>query len=276
MRRRLASAFLPALILSVVLIAAPAQAVAPSVEGATATPSVASATVAASQTTVYRFWSPRNQSHFYTTSVAERDLIISTFPLDEWTYEGARYQAFTAQEPGTVPLYRFWSPTFAGHFYTSSEAEKNLVIDSYDDATWTFEGVAYYVYPTTTSVQSSIPVARFWSSKNRHHFYTADAGEAENVKTFPTEIWAYEGIDFRVPASVGLPIPTPPAQYVTPVVVTPPVVTPPVVTPPVVTPPSAYYANCSEVRAAGAAPLYRGQPGYSSKLDRDGDGVACE
>lgn len=39
---------------------------------------------------------------------------------------------------------------------------------------------------------------------------------------------------------------------------------------------SAYYANCSAARAAGAAPLYSGQPGYSSKLDRDGDGVACE
>lgn len=36
------------------------------------------------------------------------------------------------------------------------------------------------------------------------------------------------------------------------------------------------YANCSEARAAGAAPLYAGQPGYSRKLDRDGDGVACE
>ncbi|MGH3723923.1 MAG: excalibur calcium-binding domain-containing protein [Mycobacterium sp.] len=36
------------------------------------------------------------------------------------------------------------------------------------------------------------------------------------------------------------------------------------------------YPNCAAVRAAGAAPLYRGQPGYSSKLDRDGDGVACE
>ncbi len=36
------------------------------------------------------------------------------------------------------------------------------------------------------------------------------------------------------------------------------------------------YRNCAEVRAAGAAPLYRGSPGYSSKLDRDGDGVACE
>ncbi|OFT30669.1 excalibur calcium-binding domain-containing protein [Corynebacterium sp. HMSC08D02] len=37
-----------------------------------------------------------------------------------------------------------------------------------------------------------------------------------------------------------------------------------------------YYANCSEARAAGAAPIYEGQPGYSRKLDRDGDGIACE
>ena len=39
---------------------------------------------------------------------------------------------------------------------------------------------------------------------------------------------------------------------------------------------SVYYANCTEVRNAGAAPIYRGQPGYRSALDRDGDGVACE
>uniref|UniRef100_UPI001F56623D excalibur calcium-binding domain-containing protein n=1 Tax=Bacillus cereus group sp. BfR-BA-01379 TaxID=2920323 RepID=UPI001F56623D len=37
-----------------------------------------------------------------------------------------------------------------------------------------------------------------------------------------------------------------------------------------------YYKNCAVVRAAGKAPLYRDQPGYSSHLDRDGDGVACE
>lgn len=37
-----------------------------------------------------------------------------------------------------------------------------------------------------------------------------------------------------------------------------------------------YYANCDAVRAAGAAPLYQGQPGYSTKLDRDRDGIACE
>lgn len=39
---------------------------------------------------------------------------------------------------------------------------------------------------------------------------------------------------------------------------------------------SVYYKNCTAARAAGAAPLYAGQPGYASHLDRDGDGVACE
>ncbi|WP_213982539.1 excalibur calcium-binding domain-containing protein [Sphingomonas sp. dw_22] len=38
----------------------------------------------------------------------------------------------------------------------------------------------------------------------------------------------------------------------------------------------AYYPNCAAARAAGAAPIRRGDPGYSGRLDRDGDGVACE
>ena len=36
------------------------------------------------------------------------------------------------------------------------------------------------------------------------------------------------------------------------------------------------YANCSEARAAGAAPVRQGDPGYGRHLDRDGDGVGCE
>jgi excalibur calcium-binding domain-containing protein len=36
------------------------------------------------------------------------------------------------------------------------------------------------------------------------------------------------------------------------------------------------YANCTAVKDAGKAPLYRGDPGYASHLDRDDDGVACE
>lgn len=36
------------------------------------------------------------------------------------------------------------------------------------------------------------------------------------------------------------------------------------------------YPNCAAARAAGAAPIRVGEPGYSPGLDRDGDGVACE
>lgn len=36
------------------------------------------------------------------------------------------------------------------------------------------------------------------------------------------------------------------------------------------------FANCTEARNAGAAPVHRGDPGYGTHLDRDGDGVGCE
>ena len=41
-------------------------------------------------------------------------------------------------------------------------------------------------------------------------------------------------------------------------------------------PSSVYYANCAAAKAAGAAPLYAGQPGYRPAMDGDSDGVACE
>ena len=50
----------------------------------------------------------------------------------------------------------------------------------------------------------------------------------------------------------------------------------PVPVPAAAPPRATHYPNCTAVRAAGAAPIYRGEPGYSSSLDRDGDGVACE
>lgn len=36
------------------------------------------------------------------------------------------------------------------------------------------------------------------------------------------------------------------------------------------------FANCTEARAAGAAPVRRGDPGYGPHLDRDNDGIGCE
>jgi hypothetical protein len=45
---------------------------------------------------------------------------------------------------------------------------------------------------------------------------------------------------------------------------------------PVPTGDGVHYENCDAARAAGAAPVRRGDPGYGPHLDRDGDGAACE
>lgn len=37
-----------------------------------------------------------------------------------------------------------------------------------------------------------------------------------------------------------------------------------------------YFRGCAEAWAAGAAPIFRGQPGYRADMDGDGDGIACE
>jgi hypothetical protein len=36
------------------------------------------------------------------------------------------------------------------------------------------------------------------------------------------------------------------------------------------------FVNCTAARAAGAAPVMRGEPGYGYHLDRDNDGIGCE
>src|SRR3954463_7330056 len=58
----------------------------------------------------------------------------------------------------------------------------------------------------------------------------------------------------------------------------PPPAPPPAPAPaPAPAPPAAtHFANCAAARAAGAAPVHLGDPGYGRHLDRDGDGIGCE
>lgn len=74
------------------------------------------------------------------------------------------------------------------------------------------------------------------------------------------------GLGFWGPSCGGLDVKPPPQ----------PVVPQPQPVPAPAPPAAAYYANCAAAKAAGAAPLYAGEPGYRAALDRDKDGVACE
>jgi hypothetical protein len=94
-------------------------------------------------TAIYRFYSNRFQTHFFTASAAEMNHVRNTDR--NWRYEGIAYCADGTQKPGTTPLYRFWSTKFNKHFFTASEAEKNHLIAK--DGNWKYEGIAYYVIP---------------------------------------------------------------------------------------------------------------------------------
>jgi hypothetical protein len=94
------------------------------------------------------------------------------------------------------------------------------------------------------------------------HTCTTVVGDPAGLKPLPSSDWTRAA---RIGGGSG--------STSSPATTTPP---PAPTTTPAPTDGDAYYANCAAVRAAGKAPLYRGQPGYRPGLDRDGDGVACE
>lgn len=76
---------------------------------------------------------------------------------------------------------------------------------------------------------------------------------------------------------VAAPVPAPVVEATAPApVVAVPAPAPVGQAPAVEAPATVTYANCDAVRAAGAAPIHVGDPGYAKKLDRDGDGIGCE
>ena len=90
---------------------------------------------------VYRFYSARFQSHFFTIDEAEKTHIVTSDR--NWTYEGIAYCAQQTEEPGTIPLYRFWSPRYGKHHFTVDPAEAHQLDVS--DPAWDAEGIAYYL-----------------------------------------------------------------------------------------------------------------------------------
>jgi len=165
-------------------------------------PAVVAAASGSGEQAVYRFYDPATNDHFFTMSVDERNEIIQNYPSSTWTYEGFAFFAFPTQVAGTVPLYRFWSPAYQGHFFTANADEQAAVSTQYPSSIWTYEGVAFYVYPPTSSAADSTSVYRFWSPDFRQHFYTASAAEqAEIVANDPPSEWTYEGINFKVPTN---------------------------------------------------------------------------
>jgi hypothetical protein len=150
---------------------------------------------------VYQLWSPIYQRHFYTISEEEKQYLIDEYAYF-WTDEGIAYYALPdGNQPGTLPVYRFWDPATGGHFYTISEEEKDMLVRDYSYV-WAFEGVAFYAYPEGAQPVGTQAVYRFWSPSPNSHLYTTSEQEKDAlIRDFP-DIWTYEGVAWY---TYGLP-----------------------------------------------------------------------
>lgn len=208
MRRRAAltlALFLVAAVMAVpaapaVASLAPADGVAEMQDEQSVAEDASSADAASGSTSrpVYRFWSSKfDNAHFYTVSLSEAQALHGGDR--NWAYEGLDFRVWPVSngrcEAGTTPTYRFWSPKFESHFFTTNAAEAKSVRNG--DPNWTYEGTAFC---TTNAQAGTTPVYRFWSSKFGKHFYTANAGEASQLRKGDPN-WTYEGVAWRSPSS---------------------------------------------------------------------------
>lgn len=138
---------------------------------------------AASDGAVYRFFRASTGEHFYTASVAEKDMVTSRWG-SLYAYEGV---AWTRTED-PVSVYRFYNSTTGDHFFTANVAERNNVIVKWPTL-YQYEGVAW-----EDQLPGGPVIQRFLNLKTGSHFYTASETEKANVIAKWPTVYQYEGI----------------------------------------------------------------------------------
>ena len=97
---------------------------------------------------LYRYYKEGCGDHFYTTNSQE----IGTTSQGQigkhgYKYEGIAGYCYSTPTEDTVPLYRYWQPNTADHFYTTNSAAIGTTTDGQiGKYGYKSEGIACYVY----------------------------------------------------------------------------------------------------------------------------------
>ena len=94
---------------------------------------------------LFRFYNRENGTHFYTASVAEKNMVQEELE-DTYSYDGPAYDVSLVPVAGGTTVYRFLNRANGSHFYTASVDEKNSVQANNSD-TYLLEGAAFYLAP---------------------------------------------------------------------------------------------------------------------------------
>ena len=142
---------------------------------------------------LYRFWSDKTQTHFYTASQSERDFIIENYDEKTWKYEGIKmYVDVSCTSSDSLPVYRFWNNSKQRHFYTISEEIKTI----YNlKSEWRLEG-SNFCASKNESDEFKKPVYEFYSKELDSYFYTDNDSERLFIQFNLSNIWKFSSIVF--------------------------------------------------------------------------------
>lgn len=126
---------------------------------------------------MYRLYNPNSGEHFYTSSVGERDHLISL----GWNDEGI---GWIAPVTSNTPVYRLYNQYGGEHHYTTSLSERNHLIN----LGWNDEGIGWY-----SDDQHRIPLYRQYNPNAfaNNHNYTTSLSENNWLVSLG---WRAEGI----------------------------------------------------------------------------------
>lgn len=148
---------------------------------------------------IYRFYNQGSGTHFYTSSVEERDMVIATWPTI-YAYEGPAFMVLPSdwfspdEEPMRAPVQRFYNKLSKSHFYTTSASEADKVRSNPN--VFAYDGVGFDAY-TEASINVPLqPVHRFYNMKNGSHFYTISSTEKAVVQIQLRDTYHYDGVAF--------------------------------------------------------------------------------
>ncbi|CTQ75954.1 hypothetical protein [Roseibium alexandrii] len=139
---------------------------------------------------IYRFYNTESGSHFFTTSIAERNSIIEN--LNGLSYEGNAFDSNVTDVNGTA-VFRFYNTTNGVHFYTADAGEAASIRQNMSNLQ--DEGIAYYA--SADDSNGGTALFRFFNTQNGSHFFTLSEAERDNIVATLGH-YSYEGIAFYV------------------------------------------------------------------------------
>jgi hypothetical protein len=141
---------------------------------------------------VYRFYNTETGSHFFTTSIAERNSVVET--LDVLSFEGNAFDSNVTEANGTA-VFRFYNKDNGVHFYTAAAEEAaSLRLN----AGFLDEGISYYA--ANDDSNGGTALYRFYNTQNDSHFYTVSEAERDNIINTIGH-YKYEDVAFYVDAA---------------------------------------------------------------------------